>query len=221
MNMKKLFNGLVLAIALVAFFAAPTHAQLSKKTSKKLTKQAKKEAKDLEKKGYYVPPGGLPLAVKLEQAYNRQAELDENSGYPKYIVGSATAIGGTKIAAKNQAMEAAKLELAGKVESNIAALTEQSIANEQLTQEEAASITETVTAAKNIISQKLGRVILLFEAYRDVSSKNVESIVRIAYNSDMALEVTKETIRDELRKKSEDLHKKLDNMLNLDGEGGQ
>ncbi len=179
-----------------------------------LQKSADDEAKKLEKEGYYVPPGNLPMSMALNRAYEYQVEMTDN-GYPKYITGEAAAIGGTKIAAKNQAMEAAKLELAGKIESNIAALTEQSIANEQLTQEEAASITETVTAAKNIITQKLGRVIVLFEAYKDMG-RNVESLVRIAYNQDMALELTKETIRDDLRKKSEDLHKKLDNLLNLD-----
>lgn len=182
-------------------------------TTSSLDKSAESEAKRLEKEGYYVPPGAVPLAMGLAESYKYQVQKDDN-GYPKYITGEAAAIGGTKIAAKNQAMEAAKLELAGKIESNIAALTEQSIANEQLTQEEATSITETVTAAKNIISQKLGRIIVLFEAYKDMG-RNVESLVRIAYNQEMALEVTKEAIRDDLRKKSEDLHDKLDNLLNL------
>ncbi len=220
MNTKMLLKSLSFLVLLLSIgFTTDCHAQISKKTEKKLRKQAKKEAKDLEKRGYYVPPGSLPLSVKLEQAYMRQTERDDY-GVDKYITGEAAAIGGTKIAAKNQAMEAAKLELAGKIESNIAALTEQSIANEQLTQEEAASITETVTAAKNIITQKLGRVIVLFEAYKDMG-RNVEALVRIAYNQDMALEMTKETIRDELRKKSEDLHKKLDNLLNLDKKSGE
>jgi hypothetical protein len=96
-------------------------------------------------------PGALPLSTQMNESYRMQMQMDEE-GFPKFIVGEAAAIGGTKIAAKNQAMEAAKLELAGKIESNIVALVEQSIANEQLTQEDAASITETVTASKNIIS---------------------------------------------------------------------
>ena len=219
MNTKMLLKSFSLLVLLLALGTTTSYAQLSKKTQKKLAKQAKSEAKGLDKQGYYVPPGSLPLAVKLEQAYMRQTEIDDY-GVAKYITGEAAAIGGTKIAAKNQAMEAAKLELAGKIESNIAALTEQSIANEQLTQEEAASITETVTAAKNIITQKLGRVIVLFEAYKNMG-KNVEALVRIAYNQDLALEMTKETIRDELRTKSEDLHKKLDNLLNLDKKSGE
>lgn len=216
--MKTILRGLAFAIAVVALFAVPSQAQLSKKTLKKLIKNAKKEAKDLEKQGYYVPPGSLPMAMKLEQSYNRQAELDEE-GNPKYLVGAATAIGGTKIASRNQAMEVAKLELAGQIESRIAALTESSIANEQMTQEDAVSLTETVTAAKNIITQKLGRVILLFEAYRNVNSKNVESIIRIAYDTNTALAAAEETIRNELKKKSEELHNRLDNLLDLDGSG--
>jgi CHASE3 domain sensor protein len=96
-------------------------------------------------------------------------------------------------------------------------LVEQSIANEQLTQEDAASITETVTASKNIISKKLGLVRPLVEAYRDVGKENVEALVRIAYDKEMAEQVSINTIKEELKKKSEDLHQKLDNLLNLSG----
>ncbi len=207
---KTIFFGLfALLIASV-----PAQAQLTKKQAKRLAKEAKKAIKEAREKGYSEAPGALPLSTQMNEAYKIQLEVDEE-GYPKFIVGEAASIAGTKISAKNQAMEAAKLELAGKIESNIVALTEQSIANNQLTQEEAASITETVTAAKNIISQKLGMIKLLVEAYRDVG-ENVESLVRIAYDKEMAHTITMNSIKEELKKKSEDLHDKLDHLLKLD-----
>lgn len=218
MTIYKIFKTILLAFFILAVAAAPAHAQMSKKQLKKLektlSKEAKKAIKDAEEKGYYELPGALPLSTQMNESYRIQMQMDEE-GYPKYIVGEASAIGGTKIAAKNQAIEAAKLELAGKIESNVVALVEQSIANEQLTQEEAASITETVTASKNIISQKLGLIRPLVEAYRDVGKENVEALVRIAYDKEMAEQVGLNTIKEGLKKKSEDLHKKLDNLLKL------
>ncbi len=218
MTIYKILKTTLLCLLVVAATTAPAHAQMSKKQAKKLqktlSKEAKKAIKAAEEKGYYEPPGALPLSTQMNESYRLQMQMDEE-GYPKFIVGEASAIGGTKIAAKNQAIEAAKLELAGKIESNIVALVEQSIANEQLTQEEAASITETVTAAKNIISKKLGLVRPLVEAYRDVSKENVEALVCIAYDKDMAEQTSINTIKEELKKKSEDLHQKLDSLLKL------
>ena len=213
MTINQILKTTLLGLLILSTAVTTSTAQMTKKQARTLAKEAKKAIKDAEEKGYYEPPGALPLSTQMNASYQMQMEVDEE-GFPKYIVGEAMAIGGTKIAAKNQAIEAAKLELAGKIESNIVALVEQSIANEQLTQEEAVSITETVTAAKNIISQKLGLIRPLVEAYRDMG-ENVEALVRIAYDKDMAEQVTINTIKEELKKKSEDLHKKLDNLLDL------
>ncbi len=199
-------------VFLLAF--VPAQAQMTKKQARKLAKEAKKAIKEAEEKGYREAPGALPLSTQMNESYQMQMEVDEQ-GYPKYIIGEASSIAGTKIAAKNQAMEAAKLELAGKIESEIIAMVEQSIANEQLTQEEAASITETVTAAKNIITQRLGRINVIVEAYRSLG-ENVESLVRIAYDKDTAQQMTLDEVKKDLKKKSEDLHDKLDKLLKLD-----
>ena len=187
--------------------------QVKKELSAKALKQARKEAKRYKKGGYYVPPGKLPMDKQLEKAYMRQWEEDE-MGYPRYIVGNAVSIGGTKIAAKNQAIEAAKLELAGQVETTIVGLVENSFANNQITQEEATSLTKTVTGSKNIISQKLGRVIVLFEAYKDMG-KNAEVAVMIAYNQELAMEVAKQSMREELEDEADEIHKKLDQILDF------
>lgn len=213
MTIYQILKTTLLGLFILSTAVTSTHAQMTKKQARTLAKEAKKAIKAAEEKGYYESPGALPLGTQMNASYQMQMEVDEQ-GFPKYIVGEAISIGGTKIAAKNQAIEAAKLELAGKIESNIVAIVEQSIANEQLTQEEATSITETVTAAKNIISQKLGLIRPLVEAYRDMG-ENVEALVRIAYDKDMAEEITINAIKEELKKKSENLHKKLDNLLDL------
>ncbi len=217
------FLFLLVWAGLIVTFAPSIHAQsLSKRDVKKIKKElqskavktARKEAKRLKKQGFYIPPGALPMDKQLEKAYIRQYEMTDD-GWEKYITGNAMSIGGTKIASKNQAIEAAKLELAGKLETRIAGLIENSIANEQITQEEAVSLTKTVTASKNIISQKLGRIAVLFEAYRD-HGENTESTIMIATSYDLALNAAKETLRQELRDDAEELHKKLDKIFDLE-----
>ena len=49
------------------------------------------------------------------------------------------------------------------IQTEITALVENTVANKQLAEEEAASIAETVLASKNLISQSIGRVIPVVE----------------------------------------------------------
>ena len=144
-----------------------------------------------------------------------QYEFDE-SGYPLYLMSEATSVGQNYDAAKFQAMELSKLQLAGQVSSEIVGLVENTVANNELSPEEAVSVLETVSASKNIISQKIGRVITVVECHRTLSNKNKEVRVQIAYNSKTAMESAKNVIRKELKKKGEDLHEKLDSLLKLD-----
>ena len=49
--------------------------------------------------------------------------------------------------------------------------------------------------------------------YRTVNHKNKEVLVRIAYNAEMAKAAAKQAVREDLEKKGEDLHNKLDQLL--------
>lgn len=178
------------------------------------SKSARKEAKKYERDGWQVAPGQLPLERQLDRTYRMQYELDDNF-LPKYILSEAMSIGETYDAAKLQAMELAKLNLAGQMQSQIVALVENEVSNEQLPKEEAASVTRTVMASKNMIAQRLGRVITVIECYRVKSGKNKEVRVQIACTSDMAMQSAKTAVRDELEKKGEKLSAKLDSLLGL------
>ena len=105
-----------------------------------------------------------------------QYEYDEN-GYPKYIMGEAMSIGGNYDAAKMQALELAKQNLAGQIQTEVTALIENTVTNKQLEAEEAATITQRVLASKNLISQSIGRTITIMESYRTLSNKNKEVLV--------------------------------------------
>lgn len=205
----------------------PSYAQLSKEQIKerketmkmskkalneKASKAARKEAKRLKKEGWQAAPGALPLEKQLDKSYMMQQEYDEDM-FPKYIVGEAMSIGENYDAAKMQALELAKQNLAGQIQTEITALIENTVANNQLSAEEATSVTKMVSAAKNLISQRIGRVVPIVEVYRTLKNKNKEVRVYIGYNSKMAKAAAKAAIREELAKEGEDLQKKLDEHL--------
>jgi hypothetical protein len=158
-----------------------------------------------------VAVGAQSIERQLTNAMLKEQETDQ-TGYPKYIVATGQAVGETQIAAKLQATEFAKLELAGTLASNIAALMESNIANAGLNREDAASVTKIAAASKNIIAQEIGRIITLVEMYKDIN-KNIEANVRIAYNSEMAIEAAKKVIRKELEDKTNVLQDKLDKLM--------
>lgn len=180
--------------------------------NEKATKTARKEAKKLAKEGWQAAPGALPLDKQLDRSYMMQQEFDEDM-FPKYIMGEAMSIGENYDAAKMQALELAKQNLAGQIQTEVTALIENTVANNQLAAEEAASVTKMVSAAKALISQKIGRVIPVVEVYRTLQNKNKEVRVYIAYNAKMAKAAAKSAIREELAKEGEDLQKKLDEAL--------
>ena len=213
---------LLLVMTFTVSFAQLTKEQIKerkeiKKASKaelgeKATKTARKAAKRLAKEGWTTTPGALPLEKQLDKSYLMQMEYDENM-FPKYLMGEAMSIGENYDAARLQAMELAKQSLAGQIQTEVTALIENTVSNKQLAAEEAASVTQIISAGKNLISQSIGRVLTVVEMYRVLGNKNKEVSLRIAYNAEMAKQAAKKAVRQELEKKGDDLHKKLDELL--------
>ena len=149
---------------------------------------------------------------QLDKSYLMQMEYDENM-FPKYLMGEAMSVGENYDAAKIQAMELAKQSLAAQIQTEVTALVENTVSNQQLAAEEAASVVKTVSAAKNLIAQSIGRVLIVVDMYRILPNKNKEVSVRIAYNAEMAKQAAKQAVREELEKRGDELHKKLDKAL--------
>ena len=223
--MKKV---ILLLVAFLALSAGTTYAQSVKEQAKerkallkqsraelndKASKAARKEAKKLKKEGWQTAPGALPLDKQLDKSYMMQYEQDD-TGYPKYLMGEAMSVGQNYDGAKMQALELAKQNLAGQIQTEITALVENTVANDQLEPEEAATVTKSIMASKNLISQSIGRVVTVVEVYRTLPNRNKEIQVRIAYNTDMAKAVAKKAIKKDLEGKGDELHGKLDKLLN-------
>jgi len=214
--MKTIFSLIIVTIFLAGnvLFAQQSEKDLKKNVSSKAMKSARKEAKKYKKDGYYIAPGALSLDKQLESAWMKQYEVTEK-GEPKYIVATGNSVAETQTAAKLQATETAKLELAGQINTQVAALIENSIANQQLNTEEAASVTKTVAASKNLIAQEIGRILPLVEMYKKIGT-NVESNVRIAYNIDTAFDIAKKVIRKSLEEETKIAHEKLEGLMQFD-----
>jgi len=209
----------ITCIAILFIFAYSLNAQTTKETAKdtkkqiteKSVKQARKEAKKYIADGFYVAPGALPLDKQLENAWMKQYETDDK-GLPKYIVESGNSVAESQTAAKLQATETAKLNLAGAITTSVAALFENNIANMQLNNADAASVTKTVAGAKNLIAQELGRTLPLVEIYKKIG-KNVEVDVRLAYDYQNAIESAKKVIRKQLEEETKGIQDKLDGIM--------
>lgn len=184
---------------------------LNKDLQKKAIKDARKQAKQLAKEGFRTPVGKLPLDKQIEAAWQKQAEMDTD-GNPWWYIASSRAIGGNQSAAALQATNTAKMDLAGQIQTKVSQLIEAKVANDDLGQEEAASLSNVVAASKSMISATLGRTIPLVEVYRTLPNKNVEVQVTLGYSQQAATQTAIKAIRDELAKKSEELAKKLDEL---------
>ena len=212
-----------IVLALVAI-AIPTQAQTAKEIrkerkemtkmtqselNKKASKNARKQAKEFKKQGWVTLPDGLPIEKQFDRSWNMQVELDENL-MPKYYMGVAMSIGENYDAARMQAIELAKMEIAKQVGQEMTALIKTANINGQLPAAQAASLTQTIEESMSLISQSIGRTQTIVDLYRENTNKNKEVYVRVFYSSAMAMQVAKSVIREELKKKGEDLEKQLD-----------
>jgi hypothetical protein len=210
-NLIKIGCVILLAVIISNPLAAQSEKTPQQQLKEKASKQARKEAKKYKKEGFYVAPGALPLDKQLENAWLKQYEKDDK-GFPRYIVESGNSVAETQTAAKLQANETAKLNIAGAITTSVAALIENNIANMQLNNEDAASVTKTVAAAKNLIAQELGRTLPLVEIYKKIG-KNVEADIRLAYDYANAMETAKKVIRKQLEDETKILKDKLDGLM--------
>ena len=184
---------------------------LDKELQKKAIKEARKEAKQLEKEGFRTPVGKLPLAKQLETAWEKQAEID-SEGNPYWYIASSRAIGANQSSASLQATNAAKIDLAGQIQTKVSQLIEAKVANDDTGQAEAASLSSVVASSKSVISATLGRTIPLVEVFRTLENKNVEVMVTIGYSMQAANKAAIQAVRKELASKSEALAKELDKL---------
>jgi hypothetical protein len=211
---------LLLTFSLVltsTLFAQTNNNEAKKEINKKAMKMARKEAKRLLKEGWNVAPGSLPLEKLLEQSYLK-AEIKNDKGTVKYLFSDGNGVAETKINAENQALEFATYSLASQIETNIGALTKMGLANEQLSNSEAASITKVMTNSTKIIAQKLGYIEPVFKIYRVVpgNKNNTEVQMRVFYEVEQSMRIAKQFLKEELKDELKIQEKQLDKLMGID-----
>jgi hypothetical protein len=212
--MKKLL--LIILSCLITGIAVPqqTTKELRKDLKDRAIREARKEARKMKKEGWAVTPGSIPLDKVLENTWMKQVMVDEN-GKVKYISSDGNAVAETKSAAELQAIELGKLQLAGLIQTNMSSLISSNVGNAQLTTQEAASVTEVVQSAKNIIAMELGYVDPSFKILRNIGKDKVEVQVRLFYDTKQSLEIAKKVVRQELKDKLKLNEGKLEKLMGI------
>ena len=207
-----LMLGIMLPAAHVS--AQQTDREITRELKARAVKSARKESKRYTKEGWYVPPGSLPIDKVLERSWEKQI-LTDDKGDPRYITADGNAVAETKTAAEMQSIEMGKLQLAGLIETNISSLVSGNIGNAQLSTEEAASVTEVVQSAKNIIATELGYVNPMFKLYKNIGKDKIEAQVRLFYDTKQSLEIAKKVVRKELKDKLKTNEETLNKLMGI------
>lgn len=113
--MKKPYLFFVVAFTAVMMLGCASQNQSS--TQNKMMRTVKKEMRHYVKEGWESPQDP-PFEHQLVLAFQMTNELDEY-GKKKYVIGEAMTVGETYDAARFQAMNLAKLDLAGKIETEL------------------------------------------------------------------------------------------------------
>ncbi len=190
---------LLIAVMVICACGLSASAQLTKKQQKQIAKEAKKEAKRLTKEGWLIVAGGYSIEKQLYQAYLLQEERDADN-QPRYLFGQSISGGSFYDAAKLQAVELAKVEIAGNIASDLTTLVNTKLGNQQITSEKASSASEIIEKGKSLVSQKLGSTIPLIELYRNTKDGLVEVQIRLAYPKEKGIKSAMDAIGEELEK---------------------
>ena len=210
--MKRFF---VIVGLLAAFVLSSAVASAQLVSDKKIEKDAKKQAKILIKEGWMVAPGHPSIEMQQLKSLKIQNAMDEDFN-SKYVQGSAQAVAPTYDGAKYQATELAKIDIAGKIASELAGIAKTNLGNQQVSPDRAENLVKTIGAYKSYVAAKLVNIITCVDMYKTdpKSGQNTVSIV-IYYNRDEAVKAGMEEIRNQMLKESEELAEELDNLLGV------
>jgi hypothetical protein len=212
--MKNIFLIIICCLITGIVFSQQSEKDLKKDLKEKAIREARKEAKKMEREGWSVAPGSLPLAKILENTWMKQVMEGEN-GNVRYITADGNAVAESKSAAEMQALELGKLQLAGMIQTNMSSLISANVGNAQLSTQEAASVTEVVQSAKNIIAMELGYVDPAFKLFKSIGKDKVEVQIRLFYDTRQSLEIAKKIVRQELKDKLKLNEDKLEKLMNI------
>ena len=211
--MNKVFAtaSIIAALVISGCVAAAQNLSIS---DRKLEKEAKRQAKVLINEGWKTAPGHPSIDLQQLRASKLNNSFDDEFN-PKFVFGSAQAVGPSYDAAKYQATELAKIDIAGKISSELAGIAKTNIGNVQTDPGQAAAIASTIGAYKNFIATKLTNIIAVIDMYKKEPKGNTTVSIGLFYNKQEAVRVAMQAVREQIKQESEELSKELDNLLGL------
>lgn len=194
--MKKMIFILVTAMLCTMTMNAQSALELAKEQRKlneinakmlnlKPTKDAKKQARQLKKAGWLVPAGEKSIEKQLteSQLLGEELMVDE-AGSPtkRYIQHTASQVAGTYNAGYAAARNAAIVELASNLKTQVAAAMQSKLDNNQASSISAVTIDKFNERAKAIVDASLTNTRTVVALYRERPNNNYEVQVRLAYD---------------------------------------
>lgn len=180
----------------------------AKQLDTKVLKDAKQQAKQMKKQGWMPAAGTLALEKQLTDVYTKQYAMD--GSFPRYIIGRSTAKGSSQGIARKHAVARARVDVANQMSQEVAALTEMTESNIELSAGEMETVAKMVESSKLLTQQSLGKTDVVLEAYREVEGGTEVQII-VCYEGKLAVQALLESFGDdeaEIKQKLESLLKK-------------
>jgi hypothetical protein len=197
-------------------FSQKTDKEIKKDLSSKTLKIVRKEAKKLRKEGWDVLPGSLPLEKMLEKYYVK-AEQEISPGKNKYIFAEGNSVGETRSVAEVSALTFANLNIARLIEKQIIGKINSEIANNQLNNDDAASVTQIIANSTELVAVQLGygEEVVKISRIPSGNSKNSEVQLRICYEAEQSIQIAKKVIKKELKDKLKINEEQLNKIIDI------
>jgi hypothetical protein len=216
MKTLKLLSIFVLFLFAVGMVSAD--AQVVKTRTKEYKKAVRQKTKELTKQGYTAKGAGS-VELYVKKAINKEFETDEK-GENKFAVVYTSAVDPTFEGAATACRAASRAALAGNIETRVAELVKRSLNTEQISMKSANGINQTITAGKQLIAQRVSTedIYTLFREVKD--ERDGKTLIEVnysaCYSQKLAMQKAQEYIREQLKDETEELHKDLDKIFNLE-----
>lgn len=208
------FSIIVIGLLFVSEASAQYSKEARKAAKEKADKDARKEAKRMKKEGYINLPGDLPLEKQLQRSFEMQYEFDD-SGMNKFLVATGTATSGSGAVAASNAMDNARVELAGLISSQVANLIKTNKASTQLSPEDVETIDKFLSSSQTFVNAELGMINPVVKAERKVNNKVIERRVVVGYSFENAKKVAQNLVKKELQEELDANDAELQKLLGL------
>lgn len=188
----------------------------AKMLNAKPTKDAKKQAKELKKAGWLVPAGDKSIERQITESLLRGEELmADEAGNPskRFIQHTASQVGGTYNAAYAAARNAAMVELAATMKTQIVAAMQSKLDNAQSSAITAVTVDKFNQRAKAIVDECLTNSIPVIAIYRVLPNNNYEVQVRLAFDKKELSARMKRNMQKELEQEGDELNSLVDEVL--------